>query len=497
MNRAAQTIEDYLIVMTRALRLLASAALIIAMPAAPAFAQEADRSFQFAAPADAPQTFADLIATVSPAVVSIEASGTVEPGDAPDLSQVPPQFRDFFERFGGGPQQPRERRSQGSGFFISADGFLVTNNHVIDEAQDITVALSDGRRLAAEIIGTDPATDLAVLRVNEGAPFDFVTLDPNTDVRVGDWVVAVGNPFGLGGTATTGIISATGRQVGPGQAYTDFIQTDAAINRGNSGGPMFDLNGHVIGVNSAIISPTGGNVGIGFAIPSDLAANVVNQLIEAGEVQRGYLGVQPADLTEDLKAAMGLDEALDGVLINQVLPGTPAEAAGLENGDVITEVNGETIDGALELTRRVGAFQPGEDVRFTVMRDAEELNFTVVLAERPQADDEETEPPVQAGQVRMFGMTLEAPSEADRERLGLEQRGLLITNVEPGSESARKGMRVGDAILEAGGRDVATAADFQDAVEDAIARDRKALLVFVASQGGQRRYAALEIETEE
>jgi serine protease Do len=280
-----------LIVMTRALRLLASAALIIAMPAAPAFAQEADRSFQFAAPADAPQTFADLIAAVSPAVVSIEASGTVEPGDAPDLSQVPPQFRDFFERFGGGPQQPRERRSQGSGFFISADGFLVTNNHVIDEAEDITVALSDGRRLPAEVIGTDPATDLAVLRVNEGAPFDFVTLDPNMDVRVGDWVVAVGNPFGLGGTATTGIISATGRQVGPGQAYTDFIQTDAAINRGNSGGPMFDLNGHVIGVNSAIISPTGGNVGIGFAIPSDLAANVVNQLIEAGEVQRGYLGV--------------------------------------------------------------------------------------------------------------------------------------------------------------------------------------------------------------
>jgi len=483
--------------MTRAMRLLASAALILAVPVTPAFAQEAERSFQFGAPADAPLTFADLIETVSPAVVSIEARSTSEAGETPDLSQVPPQFREFFERFGMGPNQPRERRSQGSGFFISEDGFVVTNNHVIAGAEDITVALSDGRRLEAEIIGTDAATDLAVLRVNEGAPFQFVALDPNLDVRVGDWVVAVGNPFGLGGTATTGIISATGRQVGAGQAYTDFIQTDAAINQGNSGGPMFDLNGHVIGVNSAIISPTGGNVGIGFAIPSDLAANIVDQLIEAGEVQRGYLGVAPADLTEDLKAAMGLDETLDGVLINQVLPGTPAEAAGLENGDIVIEVNGEPIDGARELTRRVGAFPPGEDVRFTVMRDEEELNFTVVLAERPEPGEAGAEPAVEAGQVRMFGMTLEAPSDDDRDRLGLGERGLLITSVEPGSEAARKGMRVGDAILEAGGRDVVTTVDFREAVDDAIARDRKALLVFVASQGGQRRYAALEIESED
>ncbi len=487
-----------MIQMTRSLRLLATTALIVAAPLAPAFAQQEARQFQFGAPADAPASFADLIEAVSPAVVSIEARSAGQAGQESDLSQVPPQFREFFERFGMGPdQQPRERRSQGSGFFISADGFVVTNNHVIEGAEDITVNLIDGRRLEAEIVGTDAATDLAVLRVMEGDAFDFVQLDRDLDVRVGDWVVAVGNPFGLGGTATTGIISATGRTVGPGQAYTDFIQTDAAINRGNSGGPMFDLNGHVIGVNSAIISPTGGNVGIGFAIPSDLAATVVDQLIEGGEVQRGYLGVEPAELTDDLKMAMGLDETLQGVLINQVLPGTPAAAAGLENGDIITEVNGETIDGARELTRRVGAFMPGDGVRFSVIRDEEAFSLTVELAERPDPGEEGAAPSVQPGQMRMFGMTLEEPSDQMRAELGLGDRGLMIVLVEPGSEAAAKGMRAGDAILEAGGRDVVTATDFREAVEDAQARDRKALLVFVASRGGQRRYAALEIETEE
>ncbi len=482
--------------MTRALRLLASAAILAAAPAAPVWAQETARDFEFAAPADAPQTFADLIETVSPAVVSIEASGTVDPqGEAPDLSQVPPQFREFFERFGMGPNQPRERRSQGSGFFISADGYVVTNNHVITGASDITVHLGDDRHLEAEVVGTDAATDLAVLRVVDGGPFDFVELDRELDVRVGDWVVAVGNPFGLGGTATTGIVSAINRQVGPGQAYTDFLQTDAAINRGNSGGPMFDLNGQVIGVNSAIISPTGGNVGIGFAIPSDLAAQIVDQLIEAGEVRRGYLGVAPADLTEDLKMAMGLDEALQGVLINQVLSGTPAEAAGLENGDIVTAVNGEPVEGARELTRRVGAFPPGAQVRFDVLRDEEQRRFTVELSERPEPGEENAAAPaVTEGQVRMFGMTLEAPSEEDRERLNLGERGLMIVEVEPGSEAANEGMRVGDAVLEAGGRDVTTVVEFREAVEDAEARGRKALLVFVASQGGQRRYAALEID---
>ena len=343
-------------------------------------------------------------------------------------------------------------------------------------------------------MGTDAATDLAVLRVVQGAPFDFVELDRELNVRVGDWVVAVGNPFGLGGTATTGIVSATGRQVGAGQTYTDFLQTDAAINRGNSGGPMFDLNGQVIGVNSAIISPTGGNVGIGFAIPSDLAAQIVDQLIEEGEVRRGYLGVAPADLTEDLKMAMGLDEDLQGVLINQVLPGTPAEAAGLENGDVVIAVNGEPVQGARELTRRVGAFPPGAEVRFDVIRDEDRRRFTVELSARPEADGAVSPPSVAEGQLRMFGMTLEAPGEEDRTRLDLGERGLMIVAVEPGSEAADEGMRVGDAILEAGGRDVTTVVEFREAVEDAQARGRKALLVFVASQGGQRRYAALEIE---
>lgn len=482
-------------------RLFLPAALFAATlaPAAPsALAQEGER-FAYGAPQGGPMSFALLIEEVSPAVVSIEARTPPEERAGPDMSELPPQFREFFERFGGmpNPGQQRERRSQGSGFFISADGYVVTNNHVIDGAEDITVALSDGRDFDAEIVGTDPETDLAVLRVNADARFDFVDLDRDLDIRVGDWVVAMGNPFGLGGSATTGIISAMGRQMGPTQAYTDFLQTDASINRGNSGGPMFDLNGNVVGVNSAIISPTGGNVGIGFAIPSDLAAQVIEQLIANGEVLRGYLGVAPGDLTTELKEAMGLDADLQGALINQVLSGTPAQEAGLENGDVVLSVNGRDVEDARALTRIIGNVAPGETARLRVLRDERERTIRVTLAERPGAQDAPAGPALEPGQLSMFGMVLQAPSDEDRERLELEDRGLVIASVEPGSEAAAKGLRPGDAILEAGGRDVSVIEDFRDAADDARARGRQALLVFVGGQGGQRRYAALELDDEE
>ena len=480
--------------------LLLPAALFAAAvaPAAAPAAQEGE-GFAYNAPNGGPMSFAALIDEVSPAVVSIEAR--TPPGErrGPDLSELPPQMREFFERFGGipdgGPQ--RERRAQGSGFFISADGYVVTNNHVIDDAEDITVALSDGRDFEAEVVGTDPETDLALLRVNADVEFDYVELDRNLDIRVGDWVVAMGNPFGLGGTATTGIISAMGRQMGPTQAYTDFLQTDASINRGNSGGPMFDLNGDVVGVNSAIISPTGGNVGIGFAIPSDLAARIIDQLIASGEVRRGYLGVSPGDLTEELKDAMGLAADVEGALINQVLVDTPAEDAGLENGDIVLEVDGRPVEDARELTRIIGAVAPQETVRLRVLRDERERTIRVTLAERPGADEAASTPALEPGQISMFGMVLEAPDDEDRERLELGDRGLIIAEVEPASEAADKGLRPGDAILEAGGRDVRTVEDFRDAVDDARARGRQALLVFVGAQGGQRRYAALELPEEE
>ena len=472
---------------------------LAAAAASPALAAQEGRGFEYAAPNNGPMSFADLIEEVSPAVVSIEARTPPSERPGPDMSQLPPQMREFFERFGGAPNggRQRERRAQGSGFFISADGYVVTNNHVIDDAEDITVGLSDGRDFEAEVVGTDPETDLALLRVSADVEFDYVELDRDPDTRVGDWVVAMGNPFGLGGTATTGIISAMGRQIGPAQAYTDFLQTDASINRGNSGGPMFDLNGDVVGVNSAIISPTGGNVGIGFAIPSDLAARIIDQLIESGEVRRGYLGVSPGDLTEELKDAMGLGRDVEGALINQVLADTPAEDAGLENGDVVLSVDGRPVEDARELTRIIGAVPPGETVRLRVIRDERERTVRVTLAERPGAEEGPSEPALEPGQISMFGMVLEAPNEEDRERLELGDRGLVITRVLPGSEADAKGLSTGDAILEAGGRDVRAVEDFRDAVDDARARGRQALLVFVGGQGGQRRYAALELPEEE
>ncbi|PWE17036.1 protease Do [Marinicauda salina] len=451
----------------------------------------------YAAPGGAPMSFADLIEDVSPAVVSIVAEGEIDQGDLPDLSQIPPQFREFFERFGGMPDQPRERRTGGSGFFISADGLIVTNNHVVEDADEITITLADGDEISAELVGADPATDLALLRAEDrDEAYPFVTLDPDPELRVGDWVVAVGSPFGLESTATAGIISAMGRSAGPAQAYTDFLQIDAPINRGNSGGPAFDLNGNVVGVNSAIISPSGGNVGIGFAIPSNLAAEIVEQLIERGSVVRGYLGVAPQPLTADLRDSLGLPRDQQGVLLREVITDTPAAEAGLQRGDVVLEVDGEPVTDDRDLTQRIGAFAPGERVRLRILRDGEEQTVRVRLAERPSQEELANGPDAAEGDAALFGMSLRSADESEREQFDVEgDRGLIVTGVGNDSQAAEKGIRPGDLLLEAGGRDVSTVEEFRAAADEARERGRNALLVLVASQGGVR-YVALQFEEE-
>jgi len=479
--------------------LLAGSVCLMPLDLAPSASAQATRNAA-SMPPGTPMSFADLIERVSPAVVSIEAAGSVDPRGVPDMSEIPPQFREFFERFGGqgAPAQPRERRSQGSGFFISADGLLVTNEHVISGASEITVTLADGSEFEAEIVGRDTATDIALLRV-DGADRDFahVSLDRTPSIRVGDWVVAVGNPFGLGGTATAGIVSAIGRPLGNTQLYTNFLQIDAPINRGNSGGPAFDLNGNVVGVNSAIFSPTGGNVGIGFAIPSDLAASVVDQLMDGGEVRRGYLGIAPQSLTPDLAESLGLPRDRRGVLVAEVIAGTPAAEGGLQNGDVIIRIDNETVNEQRELFQRIGSVPPGERVELRVIRDGRERTVRVRLSERPDAETGPANPDVQPSRDEVFGMTLAPADDETSDRVGVTgSRGLLVGSVRPDSEAARRDIREGDLILEAGGSDVSSVEDLRAAVAAAREGNRNAVLVLVARQQGGVRYVALRLETE-
>lgn len=490
-------------IVTSLLRTASAAALGAALafsapaPSVAAFAQEEVPRFGAAVPNGAPMSFADLIEAVSPAVVSIEAAGTSDPRGVPDMDDIPPQFRDFFERFGGMPgmpSEPRERRSQGSGFFISADGLLVTNNHVIEGADSITVSLPNGEEYDAEVVGADAETDIALLRVEADEDFAYVTLARDLEVRVGDWVVAVGNPFGLGGTATAGIVSALGRPLGQVQLYTDFLQIDAPINRGNSGGPTFDLNGNVVGVNSAIFSPTGGNVGIGFAIPSDLAARVIDQLMDNGTVRRGYLGIAPQTLTAEIAESLGLPHSQRGVLIAQVIDGAPAAEAGLQNSDVVTEIDGRRINDQRELFQRIGELPPGSDVSLTVLRDGDERTVSVRLVERPAADEMDAAQPSSTDE-RLFGMMLSPADEDTRERYGVTgERGLVVNSVSSSSEAGRQGIRTGDMIVEAGGSDVVTVEDFSRAAASARERGRSALLVLVARQQGGVRYVALNFD---
>ncbi|MBV0911732.1 Do family serine endopeptidase [Anianabacter salinae] len=449
-----------------------------------------------------PATFADLADQVSPAVVNITTSTNVAApaGDMPTLPEGSPFeefFRDFMERNGPGVPNDRPRRSSalGSGFVISEDGFIVTNNHVIETADEITIEFFSGRTLDATVVGTDPTTDIALLKVESDEPLPFVEFGDSEAMRVGDWVMAMGNPLGQGFSVSAGIVSARGRALSG--SYDDFLQTDAAINRGNSGGPLFNLNGEVIGVNTAILSPNGGSIGIGFAMASNVVTNVVDQLQEFGETRRGWLGVRIQDVTDELAEALELEEAR-GALITDV-PEGPAMDAGMEARDVILSFNGTEVEDTRELVRIVGSANVGATVPVVVWRDGEEVTLDVTLGRREEAEGipaaQPGAEPEEPTELSMMGLTISSLTPELREQLGLDEgaEGLVVVDVDADSEAYEKGLRAGDLITEAGQQQVVTVANFEDRIEEAREAGRKSLLLLIR-RAGEPRFVALSIE---
>jgi serine protease Do len=431
-----------------------------------------------------PQSFADIVAKVAPAVVSIEVVGKA----TPNVMALGPGGQPFSFQFGPGqgqtfqfgPTMPQPVRGAGSGFFISPDGYVLTNNHVVQGADKITVVTNDGRRLDAHVIGTDAATDLAVIKVaGDGHP--FVSFEDRAKPRVGDWVVAVGNPLDLGGTATAGIVSALGRQNVENTNYVDFMQIDAPINRGNSGGPTFDVYGRVVGVNTAIASPNGGSIGIGFDIPADVAEQVSRQLIAQGHVVRGYIGASIQNVTPDIAASLGRPEE-KGALVAEVTPGGPSAEAGLRPGDVVDSIDGAPVVSSTDLTRQVALVPPGSVIHLGVLRDGQEQEFSLRAGLRPSeaslasnAPQEGQGGPPGSASAMILGMQLE-PNPGG---------GVAVAGVNPNSDAGEKGLSAGDVILRAGDHRVSTPADVAAAAAEARHDGRKNVLVLVARNGQQ------------
>ena len=437
-----------------------------------------------------PQSFADMVDRVKGAVVSVKVNvvdKTAEsasdneglPPGMPPLSPDDPLYR-FFKRFGGPngaptPQHPHKGQAQGSGFIISADGYLVTNNHVVENATEVTVTLDGGKVVAAKIIGTDKKTDLALLKITEAGNYPYVAFSTDNP-RVGDWVIAVGNPFGLGGTVTAGIVSARGRDIGSGP-YDDFLQIDAAVNRGNSGGPTFNAKGEVVGVNTAIYSPSGGSVGIGFAIPSEVARDVIGALKDKGAVTRGYIGVQIQPVTQDIADSLGL-KTTKGALVALTQPGTPAANAGIASGDVITGVNGEKVDGPRDLSRRIAGLGPNATAELTYIHNGAEKTASVKLGTLPNEKEAKAElAPEKAVKTSLskFGLSLAPAAQMP----GAGKEGAVVTDLDPEGVAAQKGLRSGDVILEAGGKPVAGPDDVVKSLDTAKKDGRHAVLLRV------------------
>ena len=464
------------------------------------------------APLPQPIGFADIVERVKPSVISVRVNMTekVAKDDSSNNEDSPFQpgspMERFFKRFGGpdglppGMRGPRGNRGggqvmgQGSGFFITPDGYAVTNNHVVDGADKVEVTTDDGTIYKAKVIGTDPRTDIALIKVDtDGKSVPFAKLSESKP-RIGDWVLAVGNPFGLGGTVTAGIVSASGRDIGNGP-YDDFIQIDAPVNKGNSGGPAFDVSGEVMGVNTAIYSPSGGSVGIAFSIPASTVKSVVAQLKDKGSVSRGWIGVQIQPVTPEIADSLGLKKA-EGALVAEPQSDGPAAKAGIKSGDVITAVNGTPVKDARELARTIGGFAPGNAVKLNVLSGGRDKQVDLTLGQLPNAqkeasadnDNSDRAMPKADTQIPRLGLTL-SPSGSVA---GAGKDGVVVTEVDPKSAAAERGFKEGDVILEVGGKTVASAGDVREALTTAKSDNKNSVLMRVRS-GGSSRFVAIPI----
>jgi serine protease Do len=444
--------------------------------------------------------FADVVERVKPSVISVKVTMKDKVADVSSKDDADEQgspMERFFRQFGGpnGENPGRNGRhgsmGQGSGFFISPDGYAVTNNHVVEGADKVEVTTDAGKTYTAKVVGTDPRTDLALIKVEGGSEFPVAKLSTGK-ARIGDWVLAVGNPFGLGGTVTAGIVSANGRDIGNGP-YDDFIQIDAPVNKGNSGGPTFNMQGEVVGVNTAIYSPSGGSVGIAFSIPASTVKTVVAQLKDKGNVSRGWIGVQVQPVTQDIADGMGLKQA-QGALVADPQKDGPAAKAGVEAGDVITAVNGQAVKDARELARTIGGFAPGSAVKLDVLRSGKSKVVSLTLGQLPndrqaEADSEgEGKGSSKGTDVPHLGLTLAPAGKAD----GPVKEGVVITKVEPKSAAADRGVKKGDVILEVAGKNVAKPGDVGDALEAARA-DKKSSVLMRLRSGDASRYVAVPL----
>ncbi|NTG49221.1 Do family serine endopeptidase [Agrobacterium rhizogenes] len=492
---------------------LAVAALAAGVPA------EVSRSYADAVNVQAPQvpSFANVVDAVSPAVVSVRVESRINPvadeddsfglgrgfDELPDDHPLKKFFKQFEQQQGRNQQQGQQKGqpdskghlrpvAQGSGFFVSEDGYIVTNNHVVSDGAAFVVVLNDGTELDAKLVGKDSRTDLAVLKVDgKGKKFTYVSWADDAKVRVGDWVVAVGNPFGLGGTVTAGIVSARGRDIHSGP-YDDYIQIDAPVNKGNSGGPTFNLNGQVVGINTAIFSQSGGSVGIAFAIPATTAKDVVADLIKSGTVSRGWLGVQIQPVTKDIAESLGLSEP-SGALVVSPQDGSPGQKAGIKNGDVVTAVNGEPVKDPRDLARRIGAMQPGAKVDVSLWRGGKSQSVTVELgtlqAEQSQASNDDNSQQSQPQQpssekaLADLGLTV-GPSD--------DGKGVAITGVDPDSDAADKGVKEGEKITSVNNQEVSNAGDIAKVIEQAK-KDGRTRALFQIQSGDGSRFVALPI----
>lgn len=452
-----------------------------------------------------PIGFADIVERVKPSVISVKVNinEKVAKDDSGNDEDSPFQpgspMERFFRRFGGPDGFPGMRGNggrrmitgQGSGFFISADGYAVTNNHVVDGANKVEVTTDDGKSYSAKVIGTDQRTDLALIKVEGGSNFPFAKLADGKP-RIGDWVLAVGNPFGLGGTVTAGIVSAMGRDIGNGP-YDDFIQIDAPVNKGNSGGPAFNVDGDVVGVNTAIYSPSGGSVGIAFSIPASTVKSVVAQLKDKGSVSRGWIGVQIQPVTQDIADSLGMKKA-EGALVAEPQANGPAAKAGVESGDVITSVNGEPVKDARELARTIGGLPPGTSVKLNVLHKGQEKTLDMTLGKLPDTVEAKNDTGNDNGgsargtDVPRLGLTV-APANSVA---GAGKEGVVVTEVDPKSAAAERGFKEGDVILEVAGKNVASAGDVRDALAAAKNDNKNSVLMRVKS-GGQSRFVAVPL----